>query len=850
MTLYFQIDILPPGRREQSGIVMIGETVSHYKILEKIGEGGMGVVYRAKDTKLKRDIALKFLPAHATQLPEFKKRFVQEAQSAAALDHPNICVVHEIYEGKDSTFIVMAYIKGLSLKERIAAGPLSQDDAMDIAMQVAQGLEAAHEKGIVHRDIKPANIMITDKGQAKIMDFGVAKFVMEVDVTQTVGIIGTLAYMSPEQASGDVVDTRTDIWSLGVCFYEMLAGKHPFASDTQQAMISSILNKDPEPVTTFVPHISPELDRILQKALAKEKKSRYVSITKLLNDLKRIKEGHIISVPALIPEEQKNSVAILDFVNITKQPDCDWLSSGIAETITVDLKRIAALQVVSREKVSAVLGKDAGQKVTEQQVIDLGQVLQARWIVWGAFQKMGETIRITSHFTEVSTGDVVGSAKVDGTMNDIFRLQDQIITNLMESLELEISDTEVQKIEMPETLELEAYEYYAKGRQMHNQMGEDGIKDAIEMMKKALEIDSEYALAYSGLGGIHMIKFISQTDPNDLEIGMTYLEEAIKIDAELADPYQWLTYGYSRKQLFDDAIRSGNKAVALEPHNPLAHYFLGVALTVNAATEYHLENYADAVRHYKANIELQPNYVPAYMNLSWIYLLHGEYDEAEMYLEKAASLEKSGRQAMVKFVGAQTLLGNLYFRRGQLDKAQSLYFQSVKFLEKTDHVYTGPFLALTYCGLGNVEIEKGSSDRALQHYQKVRGLILEHPKSLGIGHFLVRAYLGMARAFHLLGMSREENKHIQEALDLFSDKKAYDFNWIWEGCDAQMYYEFASYFAFVHNEENTFLNLQKAIDCGWAELPWLEHDVSFESLRQHVAYQKIVEILRRRERLS
>ena len=226
---------------------MIGETVSHYKILKKIGEGGMGVVYKAKDTKLRRDIALKFLPVHATQLPEFKKRFVQEAQAAAALDHPNICVVHEIYEGKDSTFIVMAYIKGLSLKERIAAGPLSQNDAMDIATQVAQGLEAAHEKGIVHRDIKPANIMITEKGQAKIMDFGVAKFVMEADVTQTVGITGTLAYMSPEQASGDVVDTRTDVWSLGVCFYEMLAGKHPFFSDSQQAMISSILNKDPNP---------------------------------------------------------------------------------------------------------------------------------------------------------------------------------------------------------------------------------------------------------------------------------------------------------------------------------------------------------------------------------------------------------------------------------------------------------------------------------------------------------------------------------------------------------------------------------------------------------------------------
>jgi serine/threonine protein kinase/Tfp pilus assembly protein PilF len=828
---------------------MIGKTISHYKILEKIGEGGMGVVYKAKDTKLNRNVALKFLPSHAMQLPEFKKRFIQEAQAVAALDHPNICVVHEIHEGQDHTFIAMAYIKGLSLKERIAAGPLSQNDAMDIAGQVAQGLEEAHEKGIVHRDIKPANIMITDKGQAKIMDFGVAKFSMEVDVTQTVGIIGTLAYMSPEQASGDVVDTRTDIWSLGVCFYEMLAGKHPFASDTQQAMISGILNKDPESVTAFVPQISPELNRIIQKALAKEKNSRYPSVTELLNDLKKAKEGRFISVPSVEQAKQRNSVSILDFTNISRDPDCDWLSSGIAETITVDLKKIAALQVVSREKVSAVLGKDAGQTVTEKQAIDLGQALSVRWIVWGAFQKMGERIRITSHYTEVSTGDVVGSAKVDGTMNEIFKLQDQIITHLMESLELEISDTEVQKIEMPETIELEAYEYYAKGRQIHNQMGLDGIKDATELMKKALEIDPGYALAYSGLGAVHMIQFIAQTDPKDLDIGMAFLEKAIKRDPELADPYQWLTYGYSRRQLFDPAIRSGKKAVELEPHNPLAHYFLGVAFMVQAAMECRTENYADAVRHYKVNIELQPNYVPAFMNLSWIYLLHGQYDEAETYLTRAASIEESGKQIMVRFVGAQTLLGNVYLRRGQLDKAQSLYLQSVKFLEKTDHVYTGPFLVLTFYGFGNVEIEKGLSDRALQHYKKARGLILKYQKSLGIGYFLVRVHLGMARAFHLLGMSREEKKHFQEALGLFIDKKAYDFSWIWEGCDAQMYYEFANYHAFVHNEKDAFLNLQKAVDCGWAELPLIERDVSFESLRHYSEYAEIVEVLRKRERL-
>jgi len=828
---------------------MIGQTVSHYEILEKIGEGGMGVVYRARDTKLKRDVALKFLPVHSTQNPEIKRRFIQEAQAAAALDHPNICVVHEIHEDEDHTFIVMAYIKGLSLKERIASGPLSQDDAINIAVQTAQGLEAAHERGIVHRDIKPANIMITEKGQVTIMDFGLARLAQEADVTQTLGLMGTLAYMSPEQATGELVDARTDIWALGVCLYEMLAGKHPFSSNTQQAMISSILNKDPHPIAIFMPQISSQFDGILRKALTKDKCARYPSVAELLDDLKGIEVGRAVSAPPSPPEVRKNSVAILDFANITKQSDCDWLSGGIAETITVDLKKIEALQVISREKVSAILGNDAGRGVSEQQVIDLGKALGARWIVWGAFQKMGDAVRITSRFTEVASGDIVGSAKVDGNMDEIFKLQDRIITALIESLDLEISDTEIQKIATPETVELEAYEYYAKGRQIHNQMGKEGFSEAIALMNEALKLDPQYALAWAGLGAVHMIKFIAQTDPKDLETGMIYLEKAIEIDPELAEPYQWLTYGYARKQLYEDAFRSGRKAVELESHNPLAHYFLGVAFTLEAAMEYKPENYRVAVDHFRTNIELQPHYVPAYMNLAWIHLLNGRYDTAESSLKKAASLERSGKQAMVKFVGAQTLLGNVYLRRGQLDEAQNLYLSSIKHLEKSDHVYTIPFLVLTYAGLGSIEIENGANDRALQWYKKAHDLVLQYPQSLGIGSFCVKIHLGMARALHLLGMSREEKKHFQKAFDLFSNKKPYDFSWIWEGCDAQVYYEFASYFAFVMDEENAFTNLRDAVACGWAELPLLKRDPSFVSLRQHSAYTEIVESLSNPNRL-
>jgi len=226
---------------------MISKFVAHYKVLEKLGEGGMGVVYKAEDTKLKRTVALKFLRPELTKDPQAKARFTQEAQAAAALDHPNICAVHEIGEAEGTTYIVMPCVKGQSLKEKIAAGPLSIEEALDIAGQVAEGLKEAHERGIIHRDIKPANIMLTEKGQAKIMDFGLAKLTAAADVTQTLGIMGTIAYMSPEQARGEAVDHRTDIWSFGAMLYEMLTGQLPFGRQPDQTLIYSILNDVPEP---------------------------------------------------------------------------------------------------------------------------------------------------------------------------------------------------------------------------------------------------------------------------------------------------------------------------------------------------------------------------------------------------------------------------------------------------------------------------------------------------------------------------------------------------------------------------------------------------------------------------
>lgn len=823
---------------------MIGQTVSHYKIQEKIGEGGMGVVYRAEDLKLKRQAALKFLTPKTVASEESKNRLVLEARAAAALDHPNICTVYEIGEHEGQTFIAMALISGGRLKDRMASGPLALSEGLDIAVQVAQGLEEAHGQGIIHRDIKPANIMITDRGQVKIMDFGLAKFGGDADVTQTIGISGTVAAMSPEQAQGEPVDFRTDIWSFGILFFEILTGKHPFQREHPQAMVYAILREDPEPMSHLRSGIPPELESIVFKCLQKDSTARYAAMGELLKDLQAVRSGRTVSQLTVSPVATANVVAVMDFANITKDPECDWLAGGIAETVTVDLKKIAVLNVLSREKVLRAMGRKSASTITERDIIDIGQSLKARWIVWGGFQKMGAAIRITAHFTEVSTGKMAGSAKVDGRMEDIFGLQDRIIISLMETMNLDLPGHEFEKISKPETIEIQAYEYYARGRQVMNQMGMAGLREARELYEKAIRKDRNYALAYSGLGCLGMMRFISQTDPKDLEEGIARLKEAIKLDAGLADPYLWLAYGYTRRHDFEEAVEHGTRAIELEPDNFLAHYFLGTALMIDAATSCRPALFGEALRSLNSCTTLQPHYIPARMNLAWVYMLHGQYPSAYLELEKASFLEESGLQEGPRFVGALTLLGNLHYRRRQYDQALEAYGRALQSLSKHEHVYRKPFCALTHWGYGSVFFRQRRYDKSLEHFRIAEDIVRTNPKSLGIGYFLILTRLGMAKTFYRHGMRKDAQARFQTARELLDRKKEYDFNWVWEGSDGQSHYEIASYSALVRERQGALGSLRKAVECGWADWPFLEEDDCFALLRGDQEFEDIVEGLK------
>jgi len=328
---------------------MTEKTIAHYEILEKIGQGGMGIVYKANDTKLDRLVALKFLPKELTFNPEAKERFIQEARAAAALDHPNICTVYEINETDDGqTYISMAYIEGQSLREKIRYGIMKIEEAFDIAIQIAEGLQEAHRKGIIHRDIKPGNIMITEKGQAKVTDFGLAKLEWGADLTKTASIMGTVAYMSPEQAKAEKVDQRTDIWSLGVVLYEMLTGTLPFIGERDQSTLYAILHEDLKPLRSLRKELPETLEKVAKKALAKNPDRRYLKTHEFLMDLIFLKKGLDAKIKGAQPPESKPSIAVLPFVDMSPQKDQEYFCDGIAEELINALSHIRDLPTYLR----------------------------------------------------------------------------------------------------------------------------------------------------------------------------------------------------------------------------------------------------------------------------------------------------------------------------------------------------------------------------------------------------------------------------------------------------------------------------------------------------------------------
>jgi len=513
-----------------------------YRILEEIGQGGMGIVYKAEDLKLKRCVALKFLPPHLMDLPELKERFLIEAQAAAALSHPNICVIHEVGESEDRPYIAMEYVEGETLRDTIRRGPLKTEEALDIAVQVAAGLGEAHHKDIIHRDIKSANIMVTEKGQAKVMDFGLAKLRGGSSLTKSQTTLGTVAYMSPEQARGGDLDQRTDIWSLGIVLYEMLAGKLPFRGDHDQTVIYSILHREPESLMKARPGTAPELEHVVGQALAKKAADRYQTMEQFRGDLAAVAEGlrplkakrrarsriFGLNVTYLLPAalavililfglnieglrdrafgkkgraEPAIRLAVLPFMNLSGDPEQEVLSDGLTQELITQLGRLhpEGLSVIGR---TTVMRYKKGDTPIDQ----IGRELGVNHILEGSVQREANRVRITAELIHVIDQTQIWADTYERDLSGILSVQSQVAQSVAKALAVKLLPAEQARLASARTVNPEAYDAYLKGSSLWKTLKPADLDAAQRSFELALEKDPSYAPAYEGLTWVWLVR--------------------------------------------------------------------------------------------------------------------------------------------------------------------------------------------------------------------------------------------------------------------------------------------------------------------------------------------------------
>ncbi len=690
--------------------IAAGTTIQHYRIIEKIGAGGMGEVYLAEDTRLNRRVALKFLPIHQAQDAELRIRFTREAQAAAKLDHPNIVTIHEVSEFGGNPFFAMQYIQGKSLHWYCHDEQLPISKIIPLVAQVADGLAKAHSLGVVHRDIKSSNIVVDSDFRPKILDFGLATIQGGDILTKAGSTLGTVAYMSPEQVQGREADHRADIFSLGVVLYELLAGRTPFKRNSDGASLHAIINESPEPLSRYKADISPDLQRIVNKCLSKNPAERYQSAAELASDLRtliRTGDSGEVRTSSRVAITRP-SIAVLPFANMSADPENEFFSDGLTEELLNVLAKNPELKVTGRTSSFAFKGK-------QEDLRNIGQKLGVETILEGSVRKAGNRVRITAQLVSVVDGFHLWSETFDRVLDDIFAVQDDIAKAVSKSLHVTlVGIPEERKVVNPES-----YALVLRGHQSVQQMTKESLSLAIEMFEKAVSIDPANAQAWAGLAdALGNTVAYGHGDHSALYPRARYAaEKAIELDQDLPEGHAALGFVLGALELklveagsrfrkayelapnhaqivqsiglwemilgnFDESLRFLRKAVELDPLDPWARRELSRSLSMSG-------RYDEAREAMNRVLEMSPNMTTAYLGLCFIALAQGKFEEALAVIEKestpgyrfcgkAMALFGLGRQAESDAVLSDLIaqgeqwghqIATVYAFRGETDRA-------------------------------------------------------------------------------------------------------------------------------------------------------------------------------------
>jgi serine/threonine protein kinase/Tfp pilus assembly protein PilF len=779
-----------------TGTELIGTTILHYHVLERLGGGGMGEVYLAEDQRLGRRVALKFVAPQIDADGEARDRLIREAQAAALLRSPHIAVTYDLGESDDGAlFIAMEYVEGELLSTRIARGPLPTPDALDIALQVTDALDEAHARGIVHRDIKSANLMITARHLVKVLDFGLAKFlqVPTVDQTRTLAgtskpglVLGTLSYMSPEQLTGGTVDNRADLFSTGVVLYEMLAARLPFTGSTITEIADRILNHEPEAIARYNYSVGEDVEGILRKALHKRAEFRYQTARDLYIDLlnarRRITatDSHRGNTPWLSPIDfadaaspmpiappavarpQQATVAVLNFANITGNASDDWVGQGIAESLTSDLTRIKSIVVVPREQIFELQRSlnELGRRVDDRQAIELGRRLGATVTVSGAYQRLGDRIRITAQGIEVSSGRQVSTVKVDGQLDDLFDLQDRLVNEIAEGLKVDVAQQDRAAMKQAGTESMDAYEAYARGMLNLRLAGRDSIDRAVALFEQALEADPRYVEAMVALASALEMKGSFLALPDLFERSLSLANEAVRLQPDNADAHVQRGDTLLSMGRPDEAIPALREGIRLQPDRPAAHGTLARAYWLGKG------DIDGAIKEFEETLRLNPAAGYSHLQLAFLYTIRGDFAAAEQLANEAIRLQDqamSGATGLL-VVGAHSRLGYVHYRLGRYDDAIREYRRELEMLSVGNHLLRERTSIELQQKLGAAHRRRGDLASARTHEDEAINLF-EARLAAGADEPFTRYYI--AALYALRGEAQPAAEHLQYPLNAF-----------------------------------------------------------------------------------